>query len=381
VTGAGAVVTGMGAISSLGGTVDEMFEALCAGRSGLAELRGFDRSRFRSRFAYEIDDREAVGTDRPLRATGWLLRAIAGAAAEAGLGDDLSGVPVLVGTTLRELRTAELSFCTGTPIDVDRLHFGPALRERFGVTATWTFSNACAASLYALGLATDMLRLDQADTVVVAGVDTFTTSTYGLLDRCYPEAPEALRPFDRERQGMVQGEGAAAVVVRREAPAGGRALARILGVGMNCDAVHPSAPDRDSITRAIREAYTLAGVGPTDIDLLMLHGTGTPLNDEAEAGAVAAIFGGAAKVPLMTAIKSMIGHTGGASGLHSLVTAVEAIRTDRVPPVLGLDDPIPAVADFPLVRGVEARARVDVAQVNSFGFGGLNAVGVLARAA
>jgi 3-oxoacyl-[acyl-carrier-protein] synthase II len=375
------LVAGMGAVSSVGGSVAEMFEAMCAGRSGLAELRGFDRSRFRSRHGYEIDDRAAPGVDRPLRATGWLLAAVEEAVRGAGLGEDLGEVPVLVGTTLRELRSVELGCREGRPFDPDLMHFGAALRQRFAATTTYTLANACAAGLYALALAADMVELGEAETVVVAGVDTFTESTYGLLDRCYPQPPEALRPFDRQRRGMVQGEGAAAVVLRRE-PAGsaaGDAPARVRGVGVNCDAHHPSAPDPASIERAIRDAYARARLGPAEIDLLLLHGTGTPLNDEAEAAAVGQALGAAAGVPLMTAVKSAVGHTGGASGLHALVTAVQAMRTGLVPPVLGLTEPIEAVRDFRLVRDRAAPAQIDVAQVNSFGFGGLNAVAVLER--
>jgi 3-oxoacyl-[acyl-carrier-protein] synthase II len=379
----GWLVTGTGAVASTGEDVDELFGALCAGRSGLAELRGFDRTRFRSRYAYEIDDRPGVGVDVPLRATGWLLDAIAAAARQAGLGEDLSGIPVLVGTTLRELRSVELSWRDGKDFDVRNLHFGPALRSRFGVTASYTVANACAASLYALGLAVDRLDLGTEDTIVVAGVESVAESTYGLLDRCYPEAPESLRPFDRDRRGMVQGEGAAAVVLRREAdgPGAGRTLARIRGVGMNCDAYHPSAPDRESIGRAIRDAQHRAGVSPADIDLLMLHGTGTELNDEAEAIAVRDVFAGSATSPLMTAIKSMLGHTGGAAGLHSLVMAIESMRTGLVPPILGLENPIDQVAGFRLVRGTAAVAAPRVVEVNSFGFGGLNAVAILEKVA
>jgi 3-oxoacyl-[acyl-carrier-protein] synthase II len=242
-------------------------------------------------------------------------------------------------------------------------------------------ANACAASLYALGLAIDQLALTDVETVVVAGVDTIAESTYGLLDRCYPEAPEALRPFDRDRRGMVQGEGAAAVVLRREAdgPGPGTARARIRGVGLNCDAYHPSAPDSKSIALAIRDAQQRAGVRPAEIDLLMLHGTGTELNDEAEAEAVREVFDGVTPSPWMTAIKSMLGHTGGAAGLHSLVVAIESMRAGVVPPIIGLDHPIAAVDRFRLVRDTAVTTTPRIAQINSFGFGGLNAVAIVEK--
>ncbi|MFJ8788303.1 beta-ketoacyl synthase N-terminal-like domain-containing protein [Streptomyces sp. NPDC102462] len=378
------IVTGRGAVASVGADVEEIFGALIAGRSGLGPLRGYDREKFRAQVAYEIDDRPAPGVDVPLRATRWLERAVAQAAADAGLGDDLSEVPVLVGTTLRELRSVELSWRDGIPFDAADLHFGTMLRRRFGAADTHTVANACSASLYTLALGADLLDLDAADTVVVAGVDTITESTYGLLDRCYPEAPDRVRPFDRERRGMLQGEGAVAVVLRREADGpgpGSRVHARVRGVAVNCDAYHPSAPDAKSITAAVQEAHRRAGVRPADIDLVMLHGTGTPLNDEAESSALGTVFAGLALSPYMTAIKSMTGHTAGASGLHSLVAAVDVMRTGTVPPTVYLDDPVAAVAGFRLVRGGAVRPEepLRLAQIDSFGFGGLNAVAVVER--
>ncbi|CAM3751443.1 beta-ketoacyl synthase N-terminal-like domain-containing protein [Kibdelosporangium persicum] len=378
-------LAGMGAVASIGGNVAEIFDSLVSGHSGLAELRGFDRSKFRARRLYEIDDRPAAGKDVPLRATAWLEQAIAAALADAGLGEDLSEIPVVVGTTLRELRSVELMYRDGTAFDVRDLNFGRMLRSRFAAVHTETVANACSASLYALALGTDLLALNEADTVVVAGVDSITESTHGLLDRCYPKEPDTVRPFDRNRRGMLQGEGAAAVVVRREQDGpgpSGRLHAWILGAAANCDAHHPSAPNARTIADATRQAHRLAGVRPADIDLVMLHGTGTPLNDEAEAAATAEVFDlPTSRSPLMTAIKSMTGHTAGASGLHSLIAAVESMRTGIVPPIVGLDDPVPAVAGFRLARRVAVHADPVVAQVNSFGFGGLNAVAIVEKVA
>ncbi|GAA2367308.1 beta-ketoacyl synthase N-terminal-like domain-containing protein [Streptomyces cuspidosporus] len=383
------LVTGAGAVASVGEGVDEVFRALCAGTSGLSELRGFDRDRYRARHAYEIDDRPAEGGDIPGRATAWLLRAVAEAAAQAGLGDDLSRVPVLVGTGLRELRSAELAWCDGVPLDPGRLHFGPALRARFGAERSYTFSGACSASLYALALAADLLATGAEDTVVVAGVDTLTESMYGLLDRVHAEPPECVRPFDRARRGVLMGEGAAAVVLRREesqeesreeSAVSGAVLGRLRAVSMNCDARHVTAPDPDGIAEAVREAQGRAGVAPGDIDLVLLHGTGTLLNDEAEAAAIAEVFGRDAGAPLMTAIKSMTGHTSGGSGLLSLIVALRALSSGQVPPTLGLTDPVAEAAGFRFVRERVEGAELRLAQVDAFGFGGVNAVAIVERA-
>ncbi|MFH8370244.1 beta-ketoacyl synthase N-terminal-like domain-containing protein [Streptomyces sp. NPDC018031] len=373
------LITGAGAVVSVGDGVEAMFRALCAGTSGINEIRGFDRTRYRARHAYEIDDR-AGGGDEPGRATRWLLRAVEEAAAQAGLGDDLSGVPVLVGTGLRELRSAELAHRDGIAFDMDRMHFGTALRERFGADRTYTVAGACSASLHALAMGGDLLDAGVADTVVVAGVDTITESMYGLVDRVHLEPPVRVQPFDRARRGVLMGDGAAAVVLRREETAAApAALGRLCAVSMNCDAHHVTAPDARGIAEAVREAQWKAGVKPRDVDLVMLHGTGTVLNDEAEAAAIAEVFGDDAGGPLMTAVKSMTGHTSGSSGLVSLIVALKAMETGQVPPTTGLTDPVPEAAGFRFATGEVRGADIGVAQIGAYGFGGVNAVAIVER--
>ena len=293
------------------------------------------------RHAYEIDDRRRASVDEPGRATRWLIRAVAEAAADAGLGEELRDVPILVGTGLRELRSAELWSLGQANLREADLHFGPALRKRFGSAATYTFSNACSASLYALGLGMDLIDTGAADTVVVAGVDAITTSMHGLLDRVHAVPPRAVRPFDRGREGVVMGEGAAAVVLaKRQADQQEQHdWGRLRAVALRCDAYHVTAPDPAGIAATIRDAHARAGVKPEDIDLVLLHGTGTLLNDEAEALAVGCSFGGQVSRPLMTAIKSMTGHTSGGSGLLSLIVALRSLSTGKIPPTIGLTDP------------------------------------------
>lgn len=373
-------ITGIGAIANVGSDPEEIFQALCAGREARAQLRAFDVSKYRSRYAYEIDDRAEPGQDEPLRATRWLRDAVGQALADAGLGTELTDIPVLVGTTLREQRSAELWWQSGAAFTSENFHFGTDLRASFGAQTSYTLANACSASLYALALASDLIELGTADTVVVAGTDAITESAFGTLDRVQNESPEVLTPFDESHKGMLMGEGAVAVVLQRSGTATGRVRARLRSVGVNCDASHPTAPDRDSIGWVIREAHRRAGVSADDIDLVMLHGTGTPRNDETEAAVMMDVFGGSTRdggPPLMTAIKSMTGHTLGGSGLLSLVMAIRSIESGRVPPVRGLTTPIDEVAALPLIQGSSRAADVTVAQVNSFGFGGINAVAVM----
>jgi 3-oxoacyl-[acyl-carrier-protein] synthase II len=373
-------IAGMGAVCSVGGTVAETFDALCAGRSGLRPLVGFDPSRYRARSAYEVADR-APGTDLPYRATHLLETAIAEAVRQAGIGDDLAAVPVLVGTGLRELRSVELWWRGGLGVDATRLHFGTALRERFGATDVHTVANACSASLHTLALGADLIDADEADTVVVAGDDVLTESMFGLLDRFNQEPPDRVRPFDRNRRGVLMGDGATAVVLRRDRDSDDPApLVRLRAVGLNCDATHVTAPDPRGIAAAITQAHRAAGLKAADVDLVLLHGTGTVLNDDAESAAMTAAFGEHVGSPVMTAIKSMTGHTSGASGLLGVVVAAESLRSGLVPPTPGLDDPAEPALSFRFARGAAQRpVAMSVAQVNAFGFGGVNAVAILER--
>ncbi|MFI6849640.1 3-oxoacyl-ACP synthase [Kitasatospora sp. NBC_00085] len=371
-------VTGTGAVAGVGRDPGELFANLCAGVSGVGELKGFDLSRHDARFAYEVDDRPEPGADVPRRATALLIDAIAQAARDAGLDEhDLSGVPILIGTGLRELRSVELWQRDGIDFPPQDLHFGTALRAAFNADDTHTFSNACSAGLYALGLATDLLAGGAAETVIVAGVDVLTETMYGLLERVQPVPPERVRPFDRNRAGVLMGEGAAAVVLTRTPAAGRKVHGVVRTVAVNCDAHHVTAPDPVGIAEAIREAHARAGLKPADIDLVMVHGTGTLLNDEAEATALADAFGADAGRPLMTAIKSMTGHTSGASGLLGLVVTLSSLAEGQVPPTVGLDDPVDEAAGFRIVTGTAAREPLTVAQLNAFGFGGVNAVAIV----
>jgi 3-oxoacyl-[acyl-carrier-protein] synthase II len=368
-------IAGIGAVASIARGAKPLFEALCAGQSGLAPLRGFNADCFRAKHAYEIDDRVA-SWDVPGRATRWLCDAIAEAVRDAGLGEDLSEIPVLVGTGLRELRSVELRWLDGAYFPLSRLHFGPALRERFGAVSTYTISNACSASLYALAIGVDLISSDVHDTVIVAGADSITASMFGLMDRVQPAAVDRVRPFDRDRCGVLMGDGAAAVVLRRDPPA----RAWLCGVAVNCDAQSVTAPDLASVSAVMTDAHARAGVSAADIDVVLTHGTGTALNDATEAIALSKSFPAADTRPLVTAIKSMTGHTSGSSGLMSVVVAAEILRSGRVPPILGLDHPADEALDLRLASDTEILAHPALVQVDAFGFGGVNAVAILEKA-
>ncbi len=368
-------ITGMGAVASVGSSPEEIHQRLCQGRLGLAEVTSFDTSGFRQKRAYPIND-QPPGSDSPMRASGFLHTAVRQALADAGITDGAASCPVLVGTTHREQRSVELWWREKHPLRFHDLDFAAGLRAEFGFTDTHTFANACSASLTMLAMAQDLIEHGLADTVVVAGTDVMTESTFGAFDRIQ-NVPDQVRPFDSSRRGMMMGEGAVAVVVERPGPDRGRARARLRGVGINCDAAHATAPDAASVKAAVQQAHRRAGVTPDDVGLVMLHGTGTVLNDQAEAAVLHQVFGQVARQPMVTGIKSMTGHTLGGSGLLSLIVAAQSMRHRLVPPTAGLDRLMDEAAGLDLVYGEARSAEVALAQVHSIGMGGLNAIAIV----
>jgi 3-oxoacyl-[acyl-carrier-protein] synthase II len=378
-------VTGMGMVCSVGAETQGCFTALCNGVTGNKPLQSFPHSQFNVHHAYEIADRPSGERDRKGRSSAWLCQAVNEALRSSGLPPAGPRVAVVVGTGLRELRSLELWWADDQPLRVDELHFAEALAGATGVRGPIvTLSNACSASNFALGLAEDMLGLGQADAVVVAGCDSITESMFGLADRANPMHPERLQPFDRDRRGVLLGEGAAAVVLEdgeRAQRRGARPLAWLRGVGMSCDAFHETAPNPSGLERAMHDAHRRSGARPEEIDLLMAHGTGTALNDVNEIQAFRSVFGAHAGSVKITAIKSMTGHTSGASGLMSFIVAIQCMREGRIPPTVGLGAPIAEAEGLGLVMGSAQEGFVRMAQVNAFGFGGVNAVALLERAA
>ncbi len=370
-------IAGMSALCALGDTVAGIHDALCSGRSGLAPISAFDTSRYRAGSAFEVADRVHPGVDEPLRASRWLVRVIGEALNDAGLPEPEPGLPVLVGTTHREMRTAELWWQDKGPLAPTDLHFTSALRSAYGLHNVQTVASACAASLYCLGMATDLIAFGEADTVVVAGTDSITESSFGGFDRIQGPPPDTIRAFDRSRRGMIMGEGAVAVVLRRAGTHPGRIHGRVRGVSMNCDASHATAPDPVGIARAIVEAHDRASVVPDDIDLVMVHGSGTPQSDLAEAVALRDVFKAADPGPLVTTIKAGMGHISGGAGLLNLVVALEAIRSGTLPAVSDLVDPIEETKELRVVSGEPAAGPFGTAQVHAVGMGGINAVAIV----
>jgi 3-oxoacyl-[acyl-carrier-protein] synthase II len=261
-----------------------------------------------------------------------------------------------------------------------------AVTIRFGVRGPSSTSvGACAAGTIALMEARRWILNGEADCVMAGGTDAAITpsvwaalNSLGALSERNGAPQQASRPFDRDRDGFVFGEGAVVFVVERDDIARSREAriyAELAGTALTSDAYHETAPHPDGgmAAAAIRQCLRDAKARPDDVDLVVAHGTGTPLNDIAETAAIKAALGPRARKIPVTAPKSMVGHLIGAAGALAAMVGVLAIRDGIIPPTINLDHPDPA-CDLDYVPGTARRAPVRVALANAFGFGGQNCV-------
>ena len=405
------VITGMGAITPLGLTPEEFWQNLLAGKCGIGPVTLFDASRYKTRIAGEVKNFDptkyvdAKDARRMGRATLFALAAAKNAIADAGLGENLkedSRAGVLVGTALGgfvEAIEAHNLFLQKGP---DRVSpFLPAvilpnmpsfyLAERYRARGyNSTVVTACAAGTHAIGEAADFVRHGHADTMLAGGADAVISeivyAAFGVMRAMSTrnDDPEhALRPFDKNRDGFIVGEGAAIVVLERLENAlarGARIYAEVLGYATNSDAYHFAAPDPEAVgaTSVMRTAMQNAGITPDQVDYINAHGTSTPLNDAAETLAIKKAFGERAyKIPI-SSTKSMIGHSMGAAGAFEAVACAMTLRDQKIHATVNYETPDPA-CDLDYVPNVARNAKVDILLSNSFGLGGQNACLVLSR--
>lgn len=370
-----AAITASSMRTCLGDTAQTL-KALLAGESGVGPLRHYDSDALNVANGYHIDD---ATEGEVLLCSRWLGECVTEVARAAGLDTTRQRVSVVVGTGLRELHTIERWGEGEAPMRRAETHFASATRAALGDESVevLTLSNACAASGYALAMGQDMLDQDEADAVVVAGCDSMSESMLAMIGRFTSSPSDALRPFEQTRAGVLLGEGAVAVVLEPVDAGADRTEAVVRGVGLSCDAHHETAPHADGIVRSMSDAHERAGVTAKDIGLVLMHGTGTVLNDPTESHALLRVFDDAEPGPLVTGIKGATGHTSGSAALMSLLVAAEAMRLGQVPAVVGLESLIEEADGLRFVQGSPAPLEARFAQVNSFGFGGVNAVSII----
>jgi 3-oxoacyl-[acyl-carrier-protein] synthase II len=390
-------ITGLGPVSSIGTGAAAFAAALRAGRSGVAEIRSFDASGFPHRNGGEVPGFDPAALLHRLDPAEWGRSSqFAAAAARLAATDarlDVAAVDRLragaaIGTTSGESTVLEeitgRIVTDGFPaMDTALLDRLPAHRLAHAVSAelglageSITLATACSASNYAIGYAFDRIAAGEADVMFAGGADAVCRWAHAGFHRLGALAASACAPFDRDRSGIVTGEGGAVLVLESFAHAerrGARIRAEVLGYGLNCDAHHPVAPDAVSIAECMRIAHRNAGVKPADVDYICAHGTGTPANDAAEVQAIFEVFG-AGTPPPVSSIKSMIGHTMGAASGFGAIAVTLAIEHGFLPPTMNWHHPDPAFAGLDPVPNVARSAVVRVAQNNGFAFGGNNAI-------
>jgi 3-oxoacyl-[acyl-carrier-protein] synthase II len=401
------VVTGIGAVTPLGADVGTFWPRLVAGESGVRPISSFDPSRVPSRIAGEVPDFDPSRVldrkeiRRNDRVTQLALVAMREAMDDAGLparleGADAEATGVLIGSGMGGSGTLIDQIGQWATKGPDRLSpfFIPmSIGNMAAGQAAMTFNaqgpnfapvSACASGGHSIGEASEMILRGDAEMMFACGSEAvvYETTVAGFtamraLSTRNDDPAGASRPFDRGRDGFVIAEGAATLVLEELSHAerrGARICAELLGYGASSDAYHITLPSPGGAgaVRAGRRALVKAGIDPSEVDLICAHATSTPDGDPAELASIRSILGEAAPRASITATKSSIGHTLGASGAIAAVVAMLAMRDGCVPPTLNLVDPDPGIGDLDCTP-VTARSRnVEVALVNAFGFGGQN---------
>lgn len=408
------VITGIGLITPIGNDLESTWSALVAGKNGAAATTLFDTTDFATRFACEVkgwepskwfDKRELKHLDRFLQfgvAAGMM------AVDDAGLGGKVPAGQEhrwgsFIGAGLGGVRTIEDTYAS-TKLKGPRHGFSPyfvtdiIINELPGMVSMRTGAtgpnlshvSACSTGAHSIGEAFRTIRHGYADGMICGGAEA-TVSILGVggfnamrAMSTRNDAPEkASRPFDRDRDGFVIGEGSGVVVLEELEAAkrrGARIYAELIGYGANGDAYHVAAPapEHRGAQACFRIALEDAKLAPSDIGYINAHGTSTELNDKNETIAVKAVFGDAARKVAISSTKSMTGHTlGAAGGIEAAITAL-ALTRGVLPPTTNYENPDPD-CDLDYIPNQAREKRVDYAMSNSFGFGGTNAALVLSR--
>ncbi|HSI84791.1 MAG: beta-ketoacyl-ACP synthase II [Candidatus Methylacidiphilales bacterium] len=399
------VITGMGALSPLGLDVKSSWEGLAAGKSGVGLIQAFDTKDYDCKIAGEVRGftpapyfsapKEARRADRYSQLA---MAASKEAYAQSGLSQctdlDFDRCGVIIGSGiggLKSLADQDARLLAGGPGRISPFMIPMMITNMASGLISIEFNfrgpnyavvTACATAAQCIGEAARLIRDDDADVCLAGGSEAACVelgiggfaAMRALSTR--NDAPEkASRPFDRDRDGFVLGEGAAVVVVEELEHAkkrGATIFAELTGYGITADAFHMTSPSGDGAERAMKYAMRRAGVGPENIDYINAHGTSTAQGDACEAKAIRAVFGEDAKRVAVSSTKSMTGHLLGAAGSFEMIACIKAIETGILPPTINLENPDPE-CELNHVANVAREQPIKRALSNSFGFGGHNA--------
>lgn len=395
-------VSGVGVVSPLGFGFDSYWNALLEGRSAAAEVENFDVASMERTRACEVkgfrprDFMTAAEARRAGRCSQFTLAAARMAVEQAGLApEQIRGgrTSVVIGTTMGEanlLGELEQAWIHSGEESVNSRKlalYGTALlpihvARSFGAEGlVHALPAACAAGNYAIAFASDLIRSGRADVVVTGAAEVIERLQYAGFVRLGAMAPDRVQPFDLNRRGLLLGEGAGVVVLESEAHLvrrGGVALAEVGGAGIACDAHHITRPHPEGTGSfvAMRDAILRSGLRVDQVDHVNAHGTATAANDQVESKVLNEVFG--SHRPLVTSVKSMIGHCMGAASAIEAVACIGSLLHQVVPPTIHYETPDPD-CDLRIVANKAQAARIDVVVNNSLAFGGYDAAVTFAR--
>ncbi len=399
------VVTGIGVLTPIGNSLPSFWTAALEGRSGIAPITAFDTTGYTTTFGGQVKDfdppanfKNPKDARRCDRYTQLAFGATKEAWADSGLGSatlDPTRCGIIVGSGIGGLRTLEDQHTVlmekgptrvspfMIPMMISNIASGLLAIEYDFQGPNFAIVTACATSNQSIGEAWRQIRDDEADVMIAGGSEAAVIplglSGFGAMRALSTrnDAPEkASRPFDKDRDGFVLGEGAGIMVLEEYEHArkrGAKIYAEVAGYGASCDAYHMTSPtpDGSGVARAINSALRHAAVNPEDVDYVNAHATATELGDIGETKALKAALGDHARKTWVSATKSMIGHLLGAAGAVEFAVCCKAIETGHVPPTINLDQPDPE-CDLDYIPHTARQGNIRTAINNSFGFGGHN---------
>jgi len=394
------VVTGVGIISSIGQGKAAFWENVIKGTSGITKISSWDTTGFKCQYGGEIHDFSPAEyiSRRRIQFLGRTSQ-LAVAASKLALEDAQVQTAmltkykagVLIGTTVGERPMEELmeTWARSGLDEIRRKKISQATANNIPANVGIEFKTrglncliptACAAGNYSVGYGLDLIKNGDLNFALAGGAEAFSRIAYAGFQRLYAMSPDRCQPFDKNRKGILLGEGSAMLflesldsALKRKVPM----YAEVLGYGMSCDAHHVTAPHPEGVAKAMRRALHDSNISAQDVDYICAHGTGTPMNDKIESQAIKDVFGEHARKVAVSSIKSMIGHTLGAASAIEAGVCCLAIKEGIIPPTINFQTPDPE-CDIDCVPNKARKANLKVVLNNGFAFGGNNCCVVFA---
>jgi len=395
-------ITGLGAVTSIGIGKDDFWKNLISGTSGISEIERFDTSKFGIKRGGEIKNFKPENfmpksTAKKIgRGSQLAIAATKLALEDAGINlkkQKAKDLGIIIGSTMGEAPYIELidrfwiqkgeegvysSNVAKFPVN----NLSDNVGYCFGITGdNCVIPTACAAGNYSIGFAFDLIRTGRREMMLAGGADPLSRLAFTGFQRLFAMAPEKCQPFDKNRKGMIVGEGAAILVLEPIEDALKRKAtiyAEILGYGLSCDAFNMTIPSKKGIRKVIEKGLKNSGVKKEEVDYISAHGTGTGPNDKTETASIKDVFGTLAGSIPISSIKSMLGHTMGTASALEAITCSLAITNSIIPPTMNYETPDPE-CDLDYVPNKARSKEVKVALNNSYAFGGNNACLVLKK--